>query len=960
MGQLAVITDANGHETRYEYDARGNLTKETDALGNAICYAYSEDGFLLEKTDAAGNRSEYSYDGNGSLIFEDHSDGAILTNSYLSTMKKTVTADEDGETTYWFDAFGHVISVEYPDGDMVTYGYDPEGRLIRLTYPEGNSVTYAYNDRGFLSKVIGLDGRETLYEYDELGRRVKTTHSGRTITYEFDRRGDLIREVISGGENLTIAYQYDENHQLVRESMSDGTTTKTAEYQYDSLGQLVSFRQEGYEEHYAYDPVGNMLSKQAGDTLYRMEYNAANQLVRMESPEGSVQYTYDANGNLIQKEGDGWTESYEYDGRNCLTYHAASDGTWQEYHYDTLGILQEKMVAGSAESRTTRYRHDFSREAYEVIAECTDTGEGEEARVYEYGLERIAGYSSPDADGDKTEYLYHARGSVIKELRYTDHWLYTSQESIEKSYTPFGEALEEEVSGFGYMGEAYDAEAGSINLRARHYEPSLGRFNQKDVLAGDMNVPLSLNRYVYVRNDGVNYSDPTGMVIASVFSKVAATVKTIAQNTVKKATSVFSAQTVKTQTTNKITGLITKSGQTGSTLSNLLGGSFAGGLASKSGTKAKSTAGKSSSLVQIGNQILKNASGKISKVSFMQQLAKVCTTALRSMSTGIAKLLKNANTNTSQSSVGDAEAKARGELPLSQSGAADQYAKSSKYTGSWETEPGKRCYYIDGKRVDYKAYAKWQSGNTEDGRIKAGEAERLATWQSAVNTVAGTANSVCAGFTGGVMDTLFYGPMYMGASLVDFIKGSSSNRRAIQNSQESFHQKMMQQQVSNPTAYQIGVIGGGIVAGAAMGSATAGSAGTFAGGTTGGANGGVLAFAGGGTASMAYEGTMALVGGVTVTEGGVIGGMLGGVAAIIGSAGKGDGGAGEVTSKDCDKVSDSYLKENGIDAEEVKKEIVGKNGSKYDLYKNKKTGELYVFRKGGRGEGQPTGIVLPR
>ena len=108
----------------------------------------------------------------------------------------------------------------------------------------------------------------------------------------------------------------------------------------------------------------------------------------------------------------------------------------------------------------------------------------------------------------------------------------------------------------------------------------------------------------------------------------------------------------------------------------------------------------------------------------------------------------------------------------------------------------------------------------------------------------------------------------------------------------------MQQQVSNPTAYQIGRIGGGIVAGAAMGSATAGSAGTFAGGTTGGANGGVLAFAGVGTASMAYEGTMALVGGVTVTEGGVIGGMLGGVAAIIGSSGKGDGGAGDNTPKE--------------------------------------------------------------
>jgi len=128
-----------------------------------------------------------------------------------------------------------------------------------------------------------------------------------------------------------------------------------------------------------------------------------------------------------------------------------------------------------------------------------------------------------------------------------------------------------------------------------------------------------------------------------------------------------------------------------------------------------------------------------------------------------------------------------------------------------------------------------------------------------------------------VMDTLFYGPMYMGASLVDFIKGSNSTRRAVQDNQESFHQEMMmQQQVSNPTAYQIGRIGGGIVAGAAMGSAAAGSAGAFVGGTTGGANGGVLAFAGG----------------VTAAEGGVIGGIFGAAAAIPGSPGKGDGGAG--------------------------------------------------------------------
>lgn len=68
----------------------------------------------------------------------------------------------------------------------------------------------------------------------------------------------------------------------------------------------------------------------------------------------------------------------------------------------------------------------------------------------------------------------------------------------------------QKVSGFSYNAEAYDAATGMINLRARQYEPALGRFEQKDIVRGTAGYPILLNRYLYCRNNGVNYIDPTG------------------------------------------------------------------------------------------------------------------------------------------------------------------------------------------------------------------------------------------------------------------------------------------------------------------------------------------------------------------------------------------------------------------------------------------------------------------
>ncbi|MBI4492385.1 MAG: RHS repeat-associated core domain-containing protein [Chloroflexi bacterium] len=64
---------------------------------------------------------------------------------------------------------------------------------------------------------------------------------------------------------------------------------------------------------------------------------------------------------------------------------------------------------------------------------------------------------------------------------------------------------------FQYTGEQRDGETGFAYLRARMYDPGLGRFLQRDSFAGLLRNPLSLHRYVYARTNPVNLLDPSGL-----------------------------------------------------------------------------------------------------------------------------------------------------------------------------------------------------------------------------------------------------------------------------------------------------------------------------------------------------------------------------------------------------------------------------------------------------------------
>jgi RHS repeat-associated protein len=81
-----------------------------------------------------------------------------------------------------------------------------------------------------------------------------------------------------------------------------------------------------------------------------------------------------------------------------------------------------------------------------------------------------------------------------------------------QTFDPFGNVLAQTGSGqsvFGFTGEQTDP-AGLVFLRARYYDPGVGRFLTADSVVPDPLRSGGWNRYAYVGNNPTNYIDPSG------------------------------------------------------------------------------------------------------------------------------------------------------------------------------------------------------------------------------------------------------------------------------------------------------------------------------------------------------------------------------------------------------------------------------------------------------------------
>ncbi|HID99841.1 MAG TPA: RHS repeat-associated core domain-containing protein, partial [Thiotrichaceae bacterium] len=63
-----------------------------------------------------------------------------------------------------------------------------------------------------------------------------------------------------------------------------------------------------------------------------------------------------------------------------------------------------------------------------------------------------------------------------------------------------------------FTGEQHEPQTGLIYLRARYYDPTIGRFITQDTWQGLRGKPITLHKYLYANANPVVFTDPTGQM----------------------------------------------------------------------------------------------------------------------------------------------------------------------------------------------------------------------------------------------------------------------------------------------------------------------------------------------------------------------------------------------------------------------------------------------------------------
>jgi RHS repeat-associated protein len=384
QAQLATRSDYQGRETEYEYNSIWQKTSRVeDPYGNVTTYTYdSNTGQLTYISKPNGETITYIYNGTTRLLTSVASNlkGTTSYTYYSNRRLNTVTNPLGKTTTYQYNLLGQPTQISSNCAPTFTYTYT-DTNLTQITKGT-DSTTIAYNDYGRKSSVTDAEGNTTSYTYDGAGRVIKVTDAeSNDVEYSYNIYGKL--KSFTDGEGNVTSYSYDSSDNLISESQTIGSTTLTTVYGYGTgcsscgggAGKVV-------EKTDAKDQTITTDYDDYGRTTY-VKYYAAGDDPDEDDPVRTLTYYYNHTSNgettdLVTKINDSaipitytpesttyYFQNYEfsYNSDNKLSKIIHPEGWYQEFYYDTNGIL---IARRDIDGGVTEFTYNTNKQLTEI------------------------------------------------------------------------------------------------------------------------------------------------------------------------------------------------------------------------------------------------------------------------------------------------------------------------------------------------------------------------------------------------------------------------------------------------------------------------------------------------------------------------------------------------------------------------------------------------------------------
>ncbi|HCG8219558.1 TPA: VCBS repeat-containing protein [Vibrio parahaemolyticus] len=377
---------------------------------------------------------------------------------------------------YWqrrdTDAYDHTVAETLGNGLANSYEYDAStGRPNAIFTHKASQIGHATNPNNL---------RYLHYQYD--------SHNNVTQRYD-DQLGitdSWTYDALDRVKTNNIALNDKGQHGL---NNPDLTGRKT--FEYDSLGNLVYQTDIGAYQYgtqagphavtkanglnYQYDNVGNLLRAYTETTTDRsMRWSPFNKPTQITRDGKTVTFSYDAEHKRYKKSSSDGTDTVYFGN----FYERVTNKTTGDIQHKHFVYADGKLIALNTQTTDTksnlknkqvRYLHYDALNSVDLITDG-------------YGL--------------------------VVERRSYDTW--GKQRHVVWQTGSAEEVIQEAITNRGYTGHEEITEVGLIHMNGRVYDPELARFTSADPVIQDPYMVNSFNRYAYVQNNPLKYTDPTG------------------------------------------------------------------------------------------------------------------------------------------------------------------------------------------------------------------------------------------------------------------------------------------------------------------------------------------------------------------------------------------------------------------------------------------------------------------